>query len=151
MDIKTAVQNEIKNAMKAHDADTVSALRLLVSEIKKREIDTRSTLSDTDVQKVVQSLIKQRNDSIEAFSKGGRTDLADKERKEAEILKRYLPKQLDPAAIELLVAACIRESGATRMEEMGKVMKLAISKAAGQADGRTLHEAVRTQLSKVTS
>lgn len=151
MGVKESIQADIKTAMKAHDSTTVSALRLLVSEIKKREIDTRTVLSDTEVLKVVQSLLKQRNDSIEAFQKGNRPDLVQKEEQEVVILKRYLPAQLSHEEVRALVSDCIREMGATRPEEMGKVMKMVIAKAAGRADGKTLNEAVRTLLSKSTT
>lgn len=134
--------------MKAHDALTVSTLRMLTSEIKRREIDTRTTLSDGDVLKIVATLIKQRHDSVEAFLKGGRQDLVDKETKEIEILKKYMPQQLSREAVDQLVAECIREVGITRIEEIGKVMKLVIAKAAGRADGKVLNESVRAQLSK---
>ncbi len=134
--------------MKAHDSLSLSTLRLLLSEIKRREIDSRTTLSDTDVQKVVQTLIKQRNDSVEAFTKGSRLDLAEKERAEIEILKKYLPKPLTPDEITALVAECIREAGALRPEDMGKVMKLVVARAAGKADGKILNETVRAQLFK---
>ncbi|MBI1859356.1 MAG: GatB/YqeY domain-containing protein [Deltaproteobacteria bacterium] len=137
--------------MKAQDALTVSTLRMLISDVKKREIDSRATLSDTDIQKVVSTLIKQRNDSIEAFNKGGRMDLSEKEAKEIEILKKYLPQQMSKEAVDQLVAECILEAGAKDPKDMGKVMKLVVAKAAGRADGRILNEAVRTQLSKSSS
>ena len=134
--------------MKAHDSVKLSTLRLLMSEIKRREIDSRTVLSDVDTQKLVQTMIKQRHDSIEAFLRGGRSDLVEKERAEVEILRAYLPQQLSTEAVDKLVADCIREAGVTRVEEIGKVMKLVMAKAAGRADGKTLNEAVRSQLSK---
>ena len=148
MDLKTTVQNEIKEAMKAHDAAKVSTLRMLVSEIKKREIDSRTTLTDAEIQKLIQTTIKQRNDSIEAFLKGGRQDLVDKEKQEIELLLKYLPQQLSRESVDQLVAECLREAGVTQIAEIGKVMKLVIAKAAGRADGKMLNEAVRAQLSK---
>lgn len=151
MDLKSTVQSEMKVAMKAQDALSLSTLRMLLSEIKKREIDSKAALSETDSIKLVQSMIKQRNDSVEAFTKGARPDLAEKEKREIEILKRYLPQQLTPEAVSALVAECIRESGASRPEDMGKVMKLIVVRAAGRADGKLLNEAVRAQLAKATS
>jgi len=148
MDLKTTLQNDLKSAMKDKDALKLGALRMLVAEIKKREIDKRTTLDDAEIQKAIGTLIKQRQDSIEAFVKGNRQDLADKEKQEIELLSVYLPAQLPDAEVEKLVAAAIQESGAKGASDLGKVMKVVLPKIAGRADGKKVNEIVRAQLAK---
>jgi uncharacterized protein YqeY len=147
MDLKTTIQNDMKTAMKAQDPVKVGALRMLIAEIKKREIDKRSSLDDAEIQKTISTLLKQRHDSIEAFLKGGRTDLVDKEKKEVEILQAYLPQQLSPAVVDALVAAAITETGAKSPYDIGMVMKAALAKAGGRADGKLVNELARKKLS----
>ena len=141
----------MKTAMKAQDSLRLSVLRFLLAEIKKREIDNRTaternSLNDVEIQKVISSLIKQRNDSIDAFKKGGRQDLVDKEMKELEILKSYLPEQLGAEELEAIIRLAIDESGAKTMADIGKVMKLALAKTAGKAGGKAINDCVRTLL-----
>jgi len=148
MDLKVTIQDDMKAAMKAQDALKVSALRMLIAEIKKREIDKRGSLDTAEIHKTISALLKQRIDSIEAFKKGGRQDLVDKEEKEAEILKAYLPEQLSQAEIETIVSDAIAATGASRPEDIGKVMKAALAKAAGKADGKLVNEIAKSKLSK---
>jgi len=148
MDLKTTITNDMKEAMKAKDTVKLGALRMLVAEIKKREIDKRSVLDESEVQKTISTMLKQRQDSIEAFTKGNRPDLADKEKLEVDILTAYLPAQLSDAELENLVAAAIQESGAKGPNDLGKVMKAVLAKAAGRADGKRVNELARTQLTK---
>ena len=138
----------MKTAMKAQDSLKLGALRMLIAEIKKKEIDKRSALDDGEIQKTISTLLKQRNDSIEAFVKGGREDLADKERKEVQILQAYLPTQLSASEVEALVVAAIQETGAASASDIGKVMKAALAKAAGRADGKLVNELARKKLTK---
>ena len=119
---------------------------MLIAEIKKREIDKRSPLDEGEIHKTISSSIKQRMDSIEAFMKGGREDLADKERMEIDFLKVYLPTQLSEAETEALVTAAIEETGAKVPQDMGKVMKAVLAKAGGRADGKMVNELVRKKL-----
>jgi uncharacterized protein YqeY len=149
MDLKTTIQNDIKTAMKAQDSVKLGALRMLSAEIKKREIDKRTALDDAEVQKAIATLIKQRQDSIEAFVKGGRQDLADKEKQEIGFLSAYLPAQLPDAEVEKIVAAAIQESGAKAPSDIGKVMKVVLPKIAGRADGKKVNEIVRALLGKI--
>ncbi|MFM8314223.1 MAG: GatB/YqeY domain-containing protein [Deltaproteobacteria bacterium] len=121
-------------------------LRMLIAEIKKREIDKRSVLDEGEIQKTVSSLIKQRMDSVEAFTKGGREDLADKEKMEIDFLKVYLPTQLSESEVETLVIAAIEETGAKVPQDVGKVMKAVLAKAGGRADGKMVNEMVRKKL-----
>jgi len=148
MDLKTTINNDMKEAMKAKDTVKLGALRMLVAEIKKREIDKRTVLDDSEVQKAISTMLKQRQDSIEAFTKGNRPDLAEKEKLEVDILTAYLPAQLSDAELEKLVAAAIQESGAKGPNDIGKVMKAVLAKAAGRADGKRVNELARTQLAK---
>jgi len=146
MSLKTSIQEEIKIAMKARDSLKTDCLRMLVSEIKKREIDTRAELSDQETLKIIQTLIKQRQDSIEAFTKGGRQDLADKEAAEAALLKAYLPEQMSQAAIEILVVKAIEETQAKGPSDIGKIMKHVLGASKGTADGKLVNELARTKL-----
>lgn len=147
MDLKTTLQNDMKSAMKSQESTRVGCLRMLIAEIKKREIDKRAPLDDSEIQKVISTLIKQRNESVTAFEKGGRTDLAEKEKAEIEVLKVYLPQQLTASEVEALVALAIQESGASGAADIGKVMKLALAKAEGRADGKLVNELARKKLS----
>jgi uncharacterized protein YqeY len=148
MDLKTTIQNDIKTAMKAQDSVKLGALRMLSAEIKKREIDKRVVLEDAEVQKAISTLIKQRQDSIEAFVKGGRQDLADKEKLEIGFLSVYLPAQLPDAEVEKIIAEAVQESGAKAPNDIGKVMKIALPKIAGRADGKRVNEIARALLGK---
>lgn len=146
MDFKARLTNDMKEAMKAQESVKLGTIRMLLSEIKKREIDSRGTDNQVDPLKVVQSMIKQRNDSVEAFVKGGRDDLAAKEKEEIAILTVYLPAQMSRDEIEKLVVAVIAETGAKSPNDIGKVMKAAVAKAEGKADGKIINEIARTKL-----
>ncbi len=125
--------------MLAKDADRLSTLRLLKSAIGYILIERKSeVLSDADFVSVVQKEVKKRRDSIEQFEKGGRAELAEKEKKEIPVLEAFLPKALSPEELEQLVKASIQELGATSKKEMGAVIKAVQAKAAGRADGKTI-------------
>lgn len=147
MDLKATIQNDMKTAMKAQEPDKVSTLRMLISEIKKREIDKKTQLDEAEIHKTISTLVKQRQDSIEAFTKGGRDDLANKEKQEIEFLKIYLPAQLGDAELEALVVAAIAETQSTSPNDIGKVMKAVMAKAGGRAEGRRINEIARGKLS----
>ncbi len=147
MSLKDTINNDVKTAMKAHDAARVSTLRMVVSEIKKREIDSRKPLEEAEVIRLLGTMIKQRHDSIDAFTKGNRPDLVDKEKAEVALLTAYLPEQLDRAEVEKAVAEAIQESGATGPSDIGKVMKAALVKTGGRADGKLVNEIARAKLS----
>ena len=148
MDLKTTLQNDMKTAMKAGDSTKLGTLRMLIAEIKKREIDKRATLEEAEIHKTISSMIKQRNDSVEAFTKGGREELAEKERQEIAVLKAYLPQQMGEAEVEALVVAAIAEIGAASPADIGKVMKAAMAKAGGRADGKLINEIAKRKLAK---
>jgi len=133
--------------MRKHEAVRLSALRMLKAALVNREVERGRALDDAESLQVVASLVKQRRDSIEQFTKGGRQDLADKEAAEIRVLDAYLPPAVDPAVIDRAVDAAIAETGATSPKDMGRVMKAAMAKLAGQSvDGKTVNERVRQKL-----
>lgn len=143
MTLLETISAELKASMMARDAERTGALRMLKSAIGYAQIEKKvDSLPDADVLAVIQKEAKRRRDSIEEFEKGGRTELADKERAELKVLETFLPKQLSAEELEELVRAAIAESGATSKKEMGAVMKVAQVKAAGRADGRLLSQVV---------
>jgi uncharacterized protein YqeY len=137
----------IADAMRSQDQIRLVALRMLKAALVNREIDRGRALDDGEARQVVGSLVKQRKDSIEQFMKGGRQDLADKEAAEIRVLELYLPPSADPAAVEHAVTQAIAETGATSPKDMGRVMKAAMVKLAGQSvDGKAVNELVRQKL-----
>ena len=139
MALQDKLVGEIKSAMLARDADRLSALRMLKSAAGYLQIERKTDkISDGDFVSLVQKEVKKRRDSVEQFEKGGRQELADKEKKEITVLESFLPKPLSPDELEQLVKATIQEVGATSKKDMGAVMKAAQAKAAGRADGKTL-------------
>ena len=146
MDLKTKLQSDMKDAMKAGQPDKVQTLRMAVSEIKKREIDNRVPMEEADILKLIQTLVKQRNESIDAFTKGNRPDLAEKEKAEIGFLMGYLPQQMTAAELEVIVKAVIAETGAKGVADIGKVMKGVLPKTGGRADGKAVNEIARKLL-----
>ncbi len=134
MSLKQRIGEDMKAAMKARDSQRLSAIRLLLSAIKQREVDERVELDDAEVTGVVERAIKQRRDAAEQYDKAGRSELADAERFEIQVLSAYLPEQLDDAAIDAAVAEAIAASGAGGPADMGKLMAALKSKLAGRAD-----------------
>jgi len=124
---------------------------MLKAGLVNREVERGHALDDAEALQVVASLVKQRKDSIEQFTKGGRQDLVDKESAEIEVLAEYLPPAADPAAVERAVAEAIQETGATSPKDLGKVMKAAMARLAGQSvDGKTVNELVRQRLASTS-
>ena len=145
--LRDKVNTDIASAMKAKDAPRLSALRMMKAAIMNKGVEKGHDLDDPEVLQVVSSLVKQRRDSIEQFSKAGRTDLVDKETAEIAVLEQYLPPAASADEIEAAVAAAIAETGAASPKDIGKVMKAVMPKLAGKhADGRTINEAVRRKL-----
>jgi uncharacterized protein YqeY len=141
------VSASIANAMKKHDAVRLSTLRMLKAALMNREIERGHTLDEGESLQVVASLVKQRKDSIEQFTQGGRPELADKEQAEIHILETYLPAAAEPAAVEQAVVDAIQETGATSPKDMGRVMKAVMTRLAGQTiDGKAVNELVRRKL-----
>lgn len=143
MSLQERLGQEIKTAMLAKDAERLSALRMLKSTIGYILIEKKTeALSDTDFVSVVQKEVKKRRDSIEQFEKGGRPELATKERQEITVLESFLPQQLSAEELEKIVRDAIAETGATSKKEMGPVIKAVQAKTAGRADGKTISQLV---------
>src|SRR5580765_7061546 len=135
------------DAMRKHDPVRLTALRMLKAALMNREAERGHALDEGESLQIVTALVKQRKDSIEQFTNGGRRDLADKEAAEIRVLEAYLPAPADPAAIDQAVTDAIAETGATSSKDMGRVMKAAMAKLAGQSvDGKTVNELVRQKL-----
>lgn len=147
MSLKDRIVSDMTIAMKAKDAARLSTLRMVKANVMNREIEKGGALSDEELTKAFQSLVKQRRDSIEQYEKAGRKELADKERAEIEVIEAYLPQAATREEIEQAVAAAISETNASSMKEMGAVMKAVQARLAGQnADGRTVSEIVKAKL-----
>lgn len=148
MSLKDRIQEDMKAAMRAKQADRLSAIRMLLAAIKQREVDERIVLDDAAVVGIVDKLIKQRKDSVAAFRQAGRSDLVDKESAEIGVLEAYLPARLSAAEIEAAVAALVAELGAAGPADMGRVMAAAKSRLAGGADMALVSAAVKQALNR---
>ena len=138
---------DLKTAMLTKDVVRTATLRMLKSAIEYHKIEKKQeVLTDADVTAVIKKQIKQRQDSIAGFEKGGRADLVTQEQAELAVLKAYLPDELSPAEVEAIVVAAIAEVGATTKAEMGKVMKVVQAKTAGRADNRLVSQLVGARL-----
>ena len=146
MSLKDQITEDMKTAMRAKDTERLGTIRLLQAAIKQKEVDERVTLDDTAVIAIVGKLIKQRKDSIAAFTQAARQDLADKEASEITVLQAYLPARLSADEVAAEVKALVAELGATGAGDMGKVMGAAKSRLAGKADMGTVSAAVKAAL-----
>ena len=147
MSIVNDIGRAIPDAMRAHDAPKLTALRMLKAALVNRSVEKGRDLDEGEERQVVSSLVKQRKDSIEQFAKAGRQDLVDKETAEIAILEAYLPAAADPAAVDQAVTAAMAETGATSAKDIGRVMKAVMARLAGQnVDGKTVNELVRKKL-----
>lgn len=150
MTLQQRVDSDLKEAMRAKDATKLGVLRMLKSALKYAAIEkscAEAELSDTEAIQVIRKQAKQRQDSIESFEKGGRAELADKEKQELALLNTYLPQAMSPDELTKVVRETIVELGATSKAQMGAVMKALQPKIAGRADGKTLSVEVQKQLS----
>src|SRR5688572_25056754 len=144
MRLTDKVNADITAAMKSKSPVRLSSLRMMKAAIMNKNVEKGRDLEDAEVLQVFSALVKQRRDSIEQFSKAGRTDLVAKETAEMEVLEEYLPPAATVAEIDAAVAAAVAETGATSAKDIGKVMKAVMPKLAGKnADGRTVNESVR--------
>jgi uncharacterized protein YqeY len=137
----------MKAAMRAKDSARLSAIRLILSGVKQREVDERIQLTDGDVVSVIEKMIKQRRESIAQFEKASRTDLAEAEKFELGVLSAYLPQQMSGAELEQAVAAAVKEAGASGIKDMGKVMAILKPRLAGRADMGAVSTLVKGRLS----
>lgn len=148
MSLKDQITEDMKSAMRAKEAERLGTIRLLLAAIKQREVDERITLDDAGVVAVVDKLIKQRKDSVAAYASAGRTDLADKESAEIQVLQAYLPARMSADEVTAAVAALVAELGAAGPGDMGKVMGAAKARLAGKADMAQVSAAVKAALAK---
>lgn len=146
MSLKIKINDDMKTAMRAKDAQRLGAIRLLLAAMKQKEVDERVELSDTDVVTIIDKMIKQRRDSISQFEKGGRQDLADTEKFEIGVLQTYMPQALSEAEIAAEIAAAMQATSAKAMADMGKVMAILKPKLAGKADMGKVSALVKAKL-----
>jgi hypothetical protein len=147
MSLKQQIISDLTTSMKAQDAPRTSTLRMVKAAMMNREIEKGGEMDDEEMTKLLRSLVKQRRDSIEQYEKGGRPELAAKEKAEIEVIEAYLPQAASREEIEAAVAAAIVETAAGSIKDMGKVMKAAQAALAGKnADGRTVSELVKAKL-----
>jgi uncharacterized protein YqeY len=146
MALKDQITEDMKTAMRAKDSERLGTIRLLLAACKQREVDERIVLDDAAVVAIVDKLIKQRKDSIEAFEKAARQDLADKEASEMKVLQGYLPQRMSVDEVLVEVKAIVAELGATGPGDMGKVMGVVKTRLAGKAEMGTVSAAVKAAL-----
>lgn len=144
--IKESLSAQMKTAMKSGQKDLLGYARNLHAAIRKKEIDDRVDLDDGAVLKIIQSLVKQRQDSIDQLKKGNREDLVQKEEAELKFLMSFMPAQMDESEIKKIVDRAVTESGASSPKDMGKVMKLLVPKTQGVADGAKVSQFVKERL-----
>jgi uncharacterized protein YqeY len=147
MSLREKILEDIKSAMKNKEAERLSAIRMMQSAVKYREIELRpNPITDQDILGVIKKLTKQRKDSISEFAKAGRQDLVDKETFELKVLEEYLPAQMSAADVTRIVEEVIKAQGATTQKQMGAVIKEVMAKTGGQADGKMISDLVRSKL-----
>ncbi|MEJ8855389.1 GatB/YqeY domain-containing protein [Variovorax robiniae] len=147
MSLKEKITDDMKTAMRAKDSERLGTIRLLLAAMKQKEVDERVELDDPMVVAIVDKLVKQRKDSVAAFTQGGRTDLADKEAAEIKVLEVYLPQRMSADEVAVEVKAIVAELGAKGPGDMGKVMGAVKTKLAGKADMGQVSAAVKAALS----
>jgi hypothetical protein len=140
------LDDDLKVALKASDSLKVSVLRMTKAALKYREIDKRGDLSEEEIMAVLSTLAKQRRESIEQFSRAGREDLAEKERLELIILQSYLPEQISPEELDVIIIEALKETSAKGAGDMGKVMRLVMSRTKNSADGKMVSQRVKDLL-----
>ena len=151
MSLKDKIISDLTAAMKAKDTSRVSTLRMVKSTLMNRQIEKGGELTDEEITKAMQSLVKQRRDSIEQYKSAGRDELAEKEAEEIAVIEEYLPQAASAKDIEQAVAEAIAETDASSMKEMGAVMKAALAKLQGKtADGKLVSETVKTKLQNLS-
>ena len=146
MSLKSRIQDDVKQAMRARDKARLSVLRLITAAIKQKEVDERIELSDGDVLAVLDKMAKQRRESLEHYRKAGRDDLADQEQFELELIGEFMPEPLGEAELGRLIQAAIKETGASSMRDMGAVMAALREQVQGRADMKAVSDSVRARL-----
>ena len=147
MSLKDKITSDLTEAMKAKDAERLGTLRMVKANLMNRQIEKGGELTDEEIQKALQTLVKQRRDSIEQYQAAGRDELANKEAAEIAFIEVYLPQSATPEEIEQAVAEAVVETGALSIKDMGTVMKAALAKLQGKtADGKLVSESVKAKL-----
>ena len=146
MSLRQDIHKDIAVAMKSGDKDRLSTVRMLMSAIKYKEVDAHRELTDEETIAVISTLVKQRQDSIEQFTKGNRLDLVEKETKELEVLRTYLPPQLSETEVRDIIKKAVAETGAQGQKDMGKLMKVVMPQVKGKADGKIVNDIVKEVL-----
>ena len=146
MSLKDRLQADMQAAMRSGDKARLSVLRMALAGVKQREVDTRRPLDDAGVQTVIERMIKQGRDSAGQYRDGGRTDLVDKEEAEIKVLQTYLPQPMSDAELDTFIGECIDAAGATSVKDLGKVMGIIKTRAAGRVDMSTVSARVRAML-----
>jgi len=146
-ELKNQIIADMKSAMKAKDSATLKAVRMIVEAIKQKEVDTREELDDQGILAVIQKMVKQRKDSIDQFTQAGRDDLVAVEEAELKVINLYMPKQLSENEIESVVDQVISQTGASGMQDMGKLMGVLKAELSGKADMGTVSNIIKSKLS----
>jgi len=147
MGLEERLVEEMKQAMKSNDKLRLSTIRMIRSAVKNKEIEQRSQLTDEGITKVIQGLVRKGEESVEQFRVGGRADLVEKEEKEIEILKSFLPQPISREEILRAIDQSMEETQASSLKDLGKVMKSVIPKLGGKADGKLINQLVKERLS----
>jgi uncharacterized protein YqeY len=146
MSLKSRIQEDVKQAMRAHEREQLAALRLVTAAIKQKEVDERIELNDEQVLAVLDKMVKQRRESLEQFQQAGRDDLAAKEQFELDLIQTYLPEPLSADQLAELIRSTIADLGASSIRDMGAVMNALRGQVQGRADMKAVSQAVKTQL-----
>jgi len=147
MSLEERLVEEMKQALKSNDKLRLSTIRMIRSALKNKEIELRKKLEDEEVVKVIQVMVRKGEESVEQFQTGGRMDLVEKEKKEIEILKSFLPQPLSQEEILKIIDQSIQETQASSLKDIGKVMKSVMPKIGGKADGKLINQLVKERLS----
>ena len=147
MSLKEKINEDMKSAMRSKDVALLGTIRLILAAIKQKEVDERILVDDNSVISIIEKMLKQRNDSIEAFKKANRTDLVDKEVFEVSVLKNYMPEQMNAEEVEKIIQEVIKKIGASSMKEMGPVMAQAKEILSGKANMAEVSKIIKAKLS----
>ena len=147
MSLKEKINEDMKSAMRSKDVALLGTIRLILAAIKQKEVDERILVDDSSIISIIEKMLKQRNDSIEAFKKANRTDLVDKEEFEVSVLKNYMPEQMNAEEVEKIIQEVIKKIGASSMKEMGPVMAQAKEILSGKANMAEVSKIIKAKLS----
>ena len=147
MSLKEKINEDMKSAMRSKDVALLGTIRLILAAIKQKEVDERILVDDSSVISIIEKMLKQRNDSIEAFKKANRIDLVDKEEFEVSVLKNYMPEQMNAEEVEKIIQEVIKKIGVSSMKEMGPVMAQAKEILSGKANMAEVSKIIKAKLS----